>query len=239
MAKKNRLVRNLVVILFVAAISMYLFPITHQDPLSKSEKIETCDKSLPSKNQQKLALKRTRQPSGDYYEKVTALEKKITTLNTVIEGLQDELKLQSLGTPLNSEDDIEISKQDVPIEDLVDPEEKNQDKFAIELEQRLAFESYDTTWAESLENQLNNIFSEQPQLEGNELFEVSCRTTLCRVEIGHHDENAESELISTIAKNNDLMNNIDDFFAYRILGDESTSEIPHSVFFIARKGYKL
>ena len=103
----------------------------------------------------------------------------------------------------------------------------------------MAFESYDAAWAESLENQLNNIFSEQPQLEGNELFEVSCRTTLCRIEIGHHDENAESELISTIAKNNDLMNNIEDFIAYRNSSDDSSSEIPHSVFFIARKGYKL
>ena len=134
MAKKTKLVRNLVVILFVTAISIYLFRIPHQDPLSKSEKIEICDKSLPSKNQQKLALKNANsQPSKDYYEKVTALEKKITKLNAVIEGLQDKLKLQSLTIPLNAEDDIEISKQNIPIEDIVDPEENNQDKFAIEL----------------------------------------------------------------------------------------------------------
>lgn len=244
----NRTLCKIAGISMLAVITIYLAPMIQHTPDSYLKGIASCEQSSIAYSQKIQSIRPAKniitQKNSAAVNKITELKNQIITLNALIESLRQDQKMpQAIANVAVFEESSELHDLNNTEEELLIAEQHTEAELINEFEQRLALEAYDTAWAGSLETQLQDIFTDQPQLEGNELLEVSCRSTLCRIEIDHQDEKSESELISSIASNNELMSSIDDFYAYRMTNDTDDEENVdvrlQSVFYIARKGHKL
>lgn len=60
-------------------------------------------------------------------------------------------------------------------------------------------EPYDASWAPAVEAEVWNDF-EKSDLQTSRLDSVDCRTTVCRIEISHQDQQAQSEFLVQMAQ---------------------------------------
>ena len=242
MKANTRTVKDIILILLLGVISFYLILDKPKIPLTSLFQSDSREVSSPIENQgdrQKAQFEQSlAQTHAFYKQKIAAHEHKINTLNEQIKHFLQQHEEMIFQAP-DSKNKITDNKPSSTIIEAEEQQAANQQQLASELEQYLANESYDSEWAEPIETQMADVITEELRLDGNELVEASCRTTLCRIEIGHEDELAESKFLLAIASRSDLLNNIEDIMTHRVSAEESGDGIVHSVFFIARKGHQL
>ena len=196
--------------------------------------------AIPEDMQNQLRLeKELIQAHAFYKQKIATYETNIKTLNEKIESLQN---YQDKAVQLADLEGIQANTDNIMVKathGIFPPLVANEKQIAIELDQHLANEPYDAEWAETIENQMATVITEELQEDGNELVEATCRTSICRIEISHESELAEQKFLLAVASRNDLINSVADIVSYRISAEESGDRMAHSVFFIAREGEKL
>ncbi|MEN8131908.1 MAG: hypothetical protein ABFS45_17350 [Pseudomonadota bacterium] len=111
----------------------------------------------------------------------------------------------------------------------------SRDQIASNLDIRFFAEAYEGGWASETEAELNQLFAETG-LEGSQLMEAACRTTLCRIDVTHADSEAEERFIATFANNARFVNNDQTGFYHRRV---DYNGIPQTLFFWARQGHIL
>ena len=111
----------------------------------------------------------------------------------------------------------------------------SRDEMASNLEARFLAEAYDTRWARETEGELLQLFGDA-ELEGSQLTEAACRTTLCLIDVTHVDSVAEERFIAAFATSTQFVSNDETGFYYRSVDYNGE---PRTVFFWARKGHQL
>lgn len=109
------------------------------------------------------------------------------------------------------------------------------DEMASNLEARFLAEAYDTSWARETEAELLQLLA-NAGLEGSQLTEAACRTTLCLIDVTHVDSVAEERFIAAFATSAQFVSNDQTGFYYRSVDYDGE---PRTVFFWARKGHQL
>ena len=241
MKTNTKPVKDTLLILLLAVISFYLVLGNPKVLLTSLPNSDSGEVSLSKATQDDLQKvhfdQKIAQTHAFYKQIIAAHEDKINTLNGQIKRLRQFKEVATQGP--DSNDKIANTNPSLPMIEVEEMQAVNQQHLASELEQHLADEPYDSEWAESIEDQMANVITEELQLEGNELVEATCRSTLCRIEIGHESQLAESKFLLAIASHDDLINSIEDVVTYRVAAEDSGDGIAHSVFFIARKGHQL
>ncbi|MGI9288287.1 MAG: hypothetical protein ACR2P1_23080 [Pseudomonadales bacterium] len=103
------------------------------------------------------------------------------------------------------------------------------------LNAHLEAQAYDTEWASMTEQSLMQAFYDA-NLEGNRIQEAVCRSTFCRIDVGHSDALSEQNFLSVFATSGQFINdNVQGLYRRSI--DHNGDA--HTVFFYARKGYEL
>lgn len=111
----------------------------------------------------------------------------------------------------------------------------SRNQIASNLDARFFAEAYESGWASETEAELGRLFVET-DIEGSQLMEAACRTTLCRIDVTHADSEAEERFIATFANNARFISNDRTGFYHRSV---DYNGIPNTLFFWARQGHIL
>lgn len=109
--------------------------------------------------------------------------------------------------------------------------EQNFDQLALMLEA----ESYDDVWANDRTQQLTELFSQHSPV-GNELVQTDCRSTFCRIDISHVDDQAEQAFINEMIASQQF---IDDGEQGSYQRQVDSNGAIRTVFYSAREGHRL
>jgi|GEM_PF-4526251 len=108
------------------------------------------------------------------------------------------------------------------------------------LETRFETEQYDPAWNDPLQAPLRRVFGETSRFAGNELVDARCQSTLCRVEVRHHEASARDQLLLSIAgQAGSFPADINEFFDYEIDAADSIDGLARTIVFVARPGHGL
>ena len=98
-------------------------------------------------------------------------------------------------------------------------------------EQVLATETVDTNWSRSTEVNIQKVFDQQ-DLHDTRLMTARCRSTLCRIEVEHANENAKQAFIlNGMAK--------PPFVGNAVFAHAEPDKQGHFVLYLAREGHNL
>ncbi|MEE9413383.1 MAG: hypothetical protein V3V22_10070 [Methylococcales bacterium] len=102
-----------------------------------------------------------------------------------------------------------------------------------QLENRFSQENQDLEWSISVEAAITNQYFDSP-VNGNELLDARCQSTLCRVEISHSDHEAEALFWANISGVKGL--SAQQMHTQRI---EDQAQGLKTIIFVSRQGHKI
>lgn len=146
------------------------------------------------------------QPNDD--ETTPALQRELAQLRTHLARLEDQRRRLSQelrsARQVQAELVMEATQGDTSEEDIrqwaseMDPsaEESRQD-ITADYERYFWQEREDSDWSRETEGQIVHIL-ESTALEDSDLMLVDCRSTLCRLEVSHDDDEAQLQFLDTL-----------------------------------------
>lgn len=124
-------------------------------------------------------------------------------------------------------EDIFNTQKD-PILDSIEP-----NQTAEQLETRFNQENQDTDWSKTVEESIINKYNDT-LVDGNDLVEARCHSTLCRVEMSHLDQEAQSFFWANVSAIEGLSTE-----QIYIQSVDNQEEGLKTVIFVSRDGYKI
>ena len=116
------------------------------------------------------------------------LSSRVAGLEAMVVALSEKKSVEPGDEREEASADAEPEGMPSELNDMASPEELRyeDEQHRDRLETALANEAIDQNWAKSLEKELVVDFAAE-ELAGSRLVDVSCRTTLCKMEIEHED----------------------------------------------------